>query len=79
MTALFARYEKAAGQLKVRTVVLSYAPVSCTGVSCEIVPHQRLDEILWEKAAVNCFINPLAALLNCTNGQLVDPRMELAR
>ncbi|CDJ58111.1 3-methyl-2-oxobutanoate hydroxymethyltransferase, putative [Eimeria maxima] len=49
------------------------------GVSCEIVPHQRLDEILWEKAAVNCFINPLAALLNCTNGQLVDPRMELAR
>ncbi|CDI83164.1 3-methyl-2-oxobutanoate hydroxymethyltransferase, putative [Eimeria acervulina] len=49
------------------------------GVSCEIVPHQRLDEVLWEKAAVNCCINPLAALLNCTNGQLVDPRMDLAR
>ena len=59
--------------------MLGYATVRCAGVSCEIVPHQRLDEVLWEKAAVNCYINPLAALLNCTNGQLVDPRMDLAR
>ncbi|CDJ50720.1 3-methyl-2-oxobutanoate hydroxymethyltransferase, putative [Eimeria brunetti] len=56
-----------------------HAMLLARGVSCETVPYQRLDEVLWEKAAVNCFINPLAAVLNCTNGQLVDPRMELAR
>ncbi|CDJ26844.1 3-methyl-2-oxobutanoate hydroxymethyltransferase, putative [Eimeria mitis] len=56
-----------------------HAMLVARGVSCEVVPYQRLDEVLWEKAAVNCFINPLAALLNCANGQLVDPRMELAR
>ena len=49
------------------------------GVSCELIPFHRLDEILWEKAAVNCFINPLAALLNCLNSQLLDPRLELAK
>ena len=53
--------------------------VPFAGASCELVPCQRLDEILWEKAAVNCFINPLTALLNCLNGQLADPHMELAR
>ncbi|XP_026194453.1 uncharacterized protein LOC34622586 [Cyclospora cayetanensis] len=49
------------------------------GIRCELLPCHRLDEILWEKAAVNCFINPISALLNCTNGQLTDPRLELAR
>ncbi|KAL8275063.1 hypothetical protein Esti_000942 [Eimeria stiedai] len=49
------------------------------GITCELLPHHRLDEMLWEKAAVNCFINPLTALLNCLNSQLADPRMQLAR
>ncbi|CDJ42273.1 3-methyl-2-oxobutanoate hydroxymethyltransferase, putative [Eimeria tenella] len=56
-----------------------YAMLRARGVSCELLPWYKLDEILWEKAAVNCCINPLAALLNCANGQLVDPRMELTR
>lgn len=59
------------------------APRGCllllAGVSCELFPFHRLDEILWEKAAVNCFINPLTAVLNCLNGQLADSRMQLAR
>ncbi|KAL8455644.1 hypothetical protein Emag_000466 [Eimeria magna] len=56
-----------------------YGMLMARGIPCELLPHHRLDEMLWEKAAVNCFINPLTALLNCLNSQLADPRMQLAR
>ncbi|KAL8435725.1 hypothetical protein ACSSS7_002262 [Eimeria intestinalis] len=56
-----------------------YGMLAARGIPCELLPHHRLDEMLWEKAAVNCFINPLTALLNCLNSQLADPRMQLAR
>ncbi|KAL8444217.1 hypothetical protein Emed_006338 [Eimeria media] len=56
-----------------------YVTLMDRGIPCELLPHHRLDEMLWEKAAVNCFINPLTALLNCTNSQVADPRMQLAR
>ncbi|KAL8426514.1 hypothetical protein Efla_004879 [Eimeria flavescens] len=55
-----------------------YAMLLSRGVSCELLPNHRLDEVLWEKAAVNCFINPLTALLNCLNAQLTDSRLQLA-
>ncbi len=39
--------------------------------------ESNIDEVLWQKLAINCAINPLSALSRCKNGMLME-RAELA-
>lgn len=43
-----------------------------SGLSCQSVSHDDMMIMLWQKLAANCAINPLTALLNCENGELLD-------
>ncbi|MCL9773177.1 2-dehydropantoate 2-reductase [Vibrio methylphosphonaticus] len=36
--------------------------------------HTSIQHALWTKLIINCAINPLTALENCSNGQLSEPR-----
>ncbi len=38
----------------------------------EVGWHDNMQIILWKKMAVNCVINPLTALYNCRNGELLQ-------
>lgn len=46
------------------------------GLACEVVSD--IDRVLWTKVAVNCAINPAAALLGVRNGQLLACGLEPA-
>lgn len=35
--------------------------------------HDSIETALWTKLIINCAINPLTAILNCQNGQLIQP------
>ena len=39
-------------------------------VASSISPHE-MQRLLWQKLAANCTINPMTAILNCNNGQLI--------
>lgn len=41
------------------------------GLHCESVSSKDMNKILWLKLAANCVINPLTALYQCTNGDLL--------
>ncbi len=45
-----------------------FSPLVAAGVSVDRAPDVEL--MLWEKAIVNCAINPVAALVRLTNGEL---------
>jgi len=34
--------------------------------------HQNIQQVLWDKLAVNCVINPLTAMYDCRNGALTE-------
>jgi 2-dehydropantoate 2-reductase len=40
-------------------------------LNCQILPSDKMQDMLWDKLAVNCVINPLTALFKCTNGELL--------
>lgn len=46
--------------------------VSCLSSAMTVDSTQTVEEIVWEKTAVNCAINPLATSLGVTNGELLD-------
>lgn len=37
----------------------------------KIIPNNNIEQVLWQKLAVNCAINGLTALYDCQNGQLL--------
>ena len=41
------------------------------GLYCQSVSSEDMQTVLWKKLAANCVINPLTALLQCTNGELL--------
>lgn len=43
-----------------------------TGVLPAVSWYRDIEQILWQKLAINCVINPLTALENCRNGHLAD-------
>jgi 2-dehydropantoate 2-reductase len=45
-----------------------------SGLNCQTISQTDMETLLWQKLAANCVINPLTAILNCPNGQLlVEP------
>jgi 2-dehydropantoate 2-reductase len=46
------------------------------GLNTTMVSRAEMKLVLWQKLAANCVINPLTALLNCPNGELLmEPNM----
>jgi len=41
------------------------------GLNCSTLSTIAVEELLWKKLAANCVINPLTALFQCTNGELL--------
>jgi 2-dehydropantoate 2-reductase len=41
------------------------------GLHCQSIPSADMNALLWKKLAANCVINPLTALFQCTNGELL--------
>ena len=41
------------------------------GLNCTVLSSSEMEELLWKKLAANCVINPLTALCQCTNGELL--------
>ena len=41
------------------------------GMRCESLPTNDLNRMLWQKLAANCVINPLTAIFQCSNGELL--------
>ena len=39
--------------------------------------QQDINQVLWDKLAINAVINPLSALYQCKNGELLQPRFDL--
>jgi 2-dehydropantoate 2-reductase len=46
-----------------------------SGLTCTSISSRDMTILLWKKLAANCVINPLTALLRCSNGEL--PQHEL--
>jgi 2-dehydropantoate 2-reductase len=40
-------------------------------LNCQMLSSEKMQDMLWDKLAVNCVINPLTALFKCTNGELL--------
>ncbi|MFT5162972.1 MAG: 2-dehydropantoate 2-reductase [Alteromonadaceae bacterium] len=36
--------------------------------------HEDINQVLWQKLAINCVINPITAIKQCKNGELTTPR-----
>ncbi len=48
----------------------------------ELIEDQDIEAVLWRKLAINCAINPLTAIFNCRNGELLkydDRRAAMAQ
>ncbi|MGU9866321.1 2-dehydropantoate 2-reductase [Kluyvera ascorbata] len=49
----------------------------------EVLPdvawHDNIHSAMWRKLAVNCVINPMTALMNCSNGELRHHQEQVAR
>lgn len=48
----------------------------------DLIEEQDIEAVLWRKLAINCAINPLTALYNCRNGELLkydDRRAAMAQ
>ena len=43
-----------------------------SGLVAKSISKQEMNTLLWQKLAANCVINPLTALLQCENGQLLE-------
>ena len=41
-------------------------------LSCEYTSSKEMEDILWDKLAANCVINPLTALFRCNNGDILQ-------
>jgi 2-dehydropantoate 2-reductase len=41
------------------------------GLNCQAISSADMNRLLWKKLAANCVINPLTALFQCTNGELL--------
>ena len=41
------------------------------GLNCHAISSDDMNNLLWKKLAANCAINPLTALFQCTNGELL--------
>jgi 2-dehydropantoate 2-reductase len=41
------------------------------GLNCSTISSPQMQELLWKKLAANCVINPLTAIFQCTNGELL--------
>lgn len=41
------------------------------GLNCSLLSSDTMNSLLWKKLAVNCVINPLTAIYQCTNGELL--------
>jgi 2-dehydropantoate 2-reductase len=41
------------------------------GLNCQSLSPHEMNSLLWKKLATNCVINPLSAIYQCTNGELL--------
>ena len=42
-----------------------------SGLHCTSIASKEMNVLLWQKLAANCVINPLTAIYNCPNGELL--------
>lgn len=49
-------------------------PAALNHILAPVTWHQNIEAILWQKLAVNGVINPLTAIHQCPNGQLLAPK-----
>lgn len=58
------------GSYQPSTPITAFVTHSLSKVGMQLTPD--IQQILWRKLMVNCVINPLTAIHNCTNGELLQ-------